>query len=294
MDFGINFNTDMDFEEIKNLANLAEKVNFSYLWIGDNINFPHSFPLLPLVASSTEKAKIGHGIISPFYNRCMHIKKAYETLREYYGERFVVGLSYGDLSALRRIGMRKPKYEKLEKCAFELRESRMQVFIGASGPKTIEKASRNFGLLLNYATPEYLKWAMRFLTKKTYLASYAPAMLFDFKNLSEKRRKKIRRYLLLSCATVLAGANKAFLEEFGLKDIAAAIRKALSEKRHEDIKSYEKILLENFSISGSIEEVIEKCKEIRSIGIDQIIFATPFAYNKRAIEKAGGLINALS
>ena len=293
MDFGINFNANINFEEVKDLVELAEKANFSYIWVGDNIEFPHSFPLIALVAKHAKKAKVGHGIISPFYNRCMHIKKAYETLREYYGERFVVGLSYGDLNSLRKLGIEKPSYNELEKCAFELRKSRFKVFIGAGGAKTIERASRNFGLLLNYGNPHHLKWAIKFAKKKTYLASYAPAMIFE-DEINGKEKKKLKKYLLISCAIILAGANKRFLEEFSLEEKAHAMRKALSEKNYEKIKAHENFLLENFSISGSFEEVMERCGEIKKLGIAQIIFATPFCYNKKAIERAGDIINALS
>lgn len=291
MEFGINFNGDMDFELIKKHAQLAEKSRFDYIWVGDSPFFAHSFSVLPLVSESTKKIKIGSGIISPLINRCLHIKQSYRALKEFYGERYVIALAPGDAKALEKLLINKKNIiAKIEKCADEIkRELKIKVFIGASGPKIIEKASeKNYPLLLNYGSPDYLEWALKHRKKKVYCAAYAPSLIF-----SSASRNLVKR-LLIASAIVLAGSNKRFQEEFSLVQRADEVRKMLEKEQYAKLEKYKPLLLENFAISGSTEEVKERCEEMKKLGIAQAIFATPMGLGREAILSLGGIINDLS
>jgi len=291
MEFGINFNGDMDFELIKRHARLAEKSRFDYIWIGDSPFFAHSFSVLPLVSESTKKIKIGSGIISPLINRCLHIKQAYRTLKEFYGGRYAVALAPGDAKALEKLSIsRKNLIEKIEKCGEEIKkETDLKVFIGTSGPKIIEKASKkNYPLLLNYGYPEYLEWALKHRKKKVYCAAYAPSLILN------NATKKLEKRLLMASAIVLAGSNKKFQEEFNLSHAAEEIRKIIEKVQYAKLEKYRALLLEKFSISGSAEEVEERCREIGKKGIAQVIFATPMELSREAIISLGGAMHDLS
>jgi alkanesulfonate monooxygenase SsuD/methylene tetrahydromethanopterin reductase-like flavin-dependent oxidoreductase (luciferase family) len=289
MEFGLNFNGDMDFGLIKRHAGVAEKSKFAYLWIGDSPFSAHSFSVLCLVSESTKKIKIGSGIISPLINRCMHIKQAFRMLREVYGERYAVALAPGDMRALERLSIsRKNLIEKIEKCGEEIKDD-LKVFIGASGPKMIEKASeKDYPLLLNYGSPEYLEWALKHRKKKVYCAAYAPSLILN------RATKRLEKRLLIASAVVLAGSNKKFQEEFGLEQAAKEVKSIIENEKYEKLGKHKKLLLERFSITGTAEEVKSKCEKIKALGINQIIFATPFGMSKSAITAAGELVDDLS
>jgi len=291
MEFGLNFNGDMDFELIKEHAKLAEKVNFDYLWIGDSPIFAHSFSVLCLVSESTEKIKIGSGIISPVINRCLHIKQAFRTLKETYGERYAAGVASGDRNVLKKLSIEKTNQslkETIEKCASEIRNDlKIKVFIGASGPKMIESASeKNYPMLLNYGNPDYLKWALKHRKKEVYCAAYAPSLIFG--------DKKLEKRLLIASAVVLAGSNKKFQEEFSLEQTAKEVKDMIENGQYEKLEKHKKQLLERFSISGTAEDVKSRCEEIKKLGMNQVIFATPLGMNKSAITALGSIINDLS
>jgi hypothetical protein len=109
--------------------------------------------------------------------------------------------------------------------------------------------------------------------------AYGPALLKpDVKNLELSR---------VSAAIVLAGANKAFLEEFGLKDAASAVNGILEKKQFYRLKDYDDLLLEKFAIYGSLRKIEERVEKLRAVGMDQVVFATPLCRNLASVKKVG-------
>ena len=275
--YGINLNGDFDFKELYKLCKISDC--YDYIFVGENINFKHSFTVLPFIAENTEKAKIATGIISPIINRCMQIKQAFRTLLEFYGDRFLITLAMGDRNGLAYLGI-KPKnvIGTIKRCFYEIKNYKftknIEIFIGASAPKMIrESAKFADGVLLNYANPEYLRWALKFLdNRKIKVGCYAPALV--------SRNEDHVRKLVYASAIVIRGANNIFLEEFGIKKISDEIKKDFSRAY-----KYRDFLLENFAIGSSIDEIIDKIKEYRKIGIDICVFASPIYYNYSGLKE---------
>lgn len=105
MEYGINFNGDLPFDHIIEGARIAEQIGFKYIWVGEANEYIHPFPVLAAICENTTKIQIGSGIISPQLNLCRHILKAFETLHEAYGPRFIIGLAPGDFIALQSLGV---------------------------------------------------------------------------------------------------------------------------------------------------------------------------------------------
>ncbi len=285
MEIGVNFNGDQAFELLARGASLSERIGYSHIWVGESIHFKHPFPVIAAIAHATQNIFIGSGIISYYFNRSLHIKKAFETLVEAHGERFSIALAPGDLNTLREKGIdiRAP-LEKLRETVKDIRSSkklrRTRLYIGASGPKMIELGSEiGDGVLLNYAYPDYVEWALRHLKKDTYVGVYAPALMVP-----DKDHEKAG---LMAAAFVAAGSNPDFQKEFELRDDVNKIRRILSSKKYGDLSLKRDLLFKRFLIQGTKAEILNRIKEFREMGVDQVILGSPFTYSLKAVESIG-------
>jgi len=288
MDVGINFNGDQTFEKIRDGARLSEELGYSNIWVGESVEFNHPFPVITAIAGATENIQLGSGIVSYYFNRPLHIKKAFETLVESYGERFTIALAPGDLNSLRAAGIEISKpLSKLEETIAELRASealaKTPIYVGASGPKMIEVGSKLAdGVLLNYAHPDYVKWALEHLARDTFVAVYAPALLTpDSAN---------ERSALIAASYVAAGANKTFQKEFGLTEFVEEIRKILRDKKFSELVKHREFLTSHFLISGDTEAIQKQINTFEKMGINQVILGSPFCYNHDAIKAIGRVL----
>jgi len=306
VEIGINFNGDLSPKYIVKGSKIAEATGYHYIWIGEAAEYMHPFPILALVSQETDTIKVGTGIISPQLNHCYHIITAFQTLQEGYGNRFVVGLAPGDYRGLKITGASTSRpLEKVKSCVVEFRKSlasthvpaanassemapkklckltTLPIYVGASGPKMVETGSKIAdGVLMNYVYPEFLKWALKFFREGFCCkVAYGPALL--------KPDEKNLELLRTSAAIVFSGANRVFLEEFGLEDAASEVDGILQKKRFHRLKDYDDILLEKFAIYGSLREVEERVEELKALGMDQVVFATPLCRNLTSVEKIG-------
>jgi 5,10-methylenetetrahydromethanopterin reductase len=282
MDIGVNINGELAYERIREGARVSEKMGYTNIWVGESIHFKHPFPVITAIAKETKSIKVGSGIISYFFNRGLHIKKAFETLVETYGERFTIAIAPGDMNSLRESGIEPGKpLKKLKETITELKASKKlentPVYAGASGPKMIEIGSQHAdGVLLNYAYPDYIEWAMKHILRKTYVGVYAPALLTPDDD-NEKAA-------LIASAYVAAGSNKSFQEEFRLTQEVEEVRKTLSEKRFKDLSDKKDFLLDRFVLHGDENTIVDRIREFEKMGVDQVILGSPFTYNHESIK----------
>ncbi len=306
MEYGINFNGDLPFNHIIKGSRISEQIGFKYIWVGESNEFIHPFPVLAAICENTSSIQIGSGIISPQLNLCRHILKAFETLQEIYGQRFIIGLAPGDFIALQSIGVGiKQPIERINECLIEIAGSvptyiskqikqitqteeacayrTIPVFIGATGPKTIEFASQKAdGILLNYLKPEFIKWAMKYFKRKIYTAVYGPSLILP----DAQNEKK----LLLAASVVASSMPKELQIEFDLEKKINQIKNYLQQKNYKELKKYEDFLYSNFTLSGTLEQISKRVEEMVENKIDQVVFGTPICRNLEAIEKLGGII----
>jgi 5,10-methylenetetrahydromethanopterin reductase len=285
MEVGINLNGDLPLRGVMERAEIAEESGFASLWIGESPSFYHPFPLLAASSEATAHIPIGSGILSPLSNRCFHIRRAFETLKEVYGDRYLVALAPGDRYALASIGVEKRRIEAIVDCHHRLREwgvGKGRLFIGAAGPRMIQVASSLAdGVLLNYVDPDFLRWALRRFEKATPAAAYGPALLLP----DEENRGAIRT----AAAIVAAGLPPPLQEEFDLTEVVREVRALLRKGRYRELKAHEPLLLERFTLTGTGEEMQDRIEEIRALGIHQTIFGSPASRNPASIRKLGAL-----
>lgn len=286
MDFGINFNGDMSAQDLKEAARAAEGAGFTYIWVGESINYVHPFPIMAACLEYTENMKVGTGIISPQRTRAYHIRKAVATMKELYGERVLVGMAPGDRFGLQADCIDTGKVlDLLEKSIQRFKEDdpSVPVFIGASGPRMIELGSRVAdGVLLNYVHPDYVKWAIDHFEKDTYKAVYGPSLVLP--------DDRLLGHLRGAASVVAAGANHVFVRDMGLVDLIHDIREIVKGKKWDALRGYEEELLNYFTISGSARDIKKRIKEYEALGVDQVVFGTPLGRSVDAIETLGDII----
>jgi 5,10-methylenetetrahydromethanopterin reductase len=281
MDYGININGDRPLRMLKKGATAAENAGFSYLWVGEKPQFMHPFPVVAALAQSTKKVTIGSGIISPFLNRCRHITGGFRVMREVYGDRFIVGLAPGDKWGLRDLGVEIHGVKKrIEECLSELKKKGFKVYVGASEPTLASKGSVIAdGLLINYVKPEYVKWAIAKAVKSVKKAAYGPSLLLPDED--------HRELLLVGAAIVASGSNAAFQREFGLEEWVTEIRDIIRRRSYGELRGHEDRLLDEFTLCGRIEDMGDRLKELKKVGVSQVIFGGPLSHNISSVLELG-------
>lgn len=284
MEYGISFiGGKFPMKETIEKASLSERVGFNYIWVGESPTFALPFELIAAIAENTEKITIGLGIISPLLYNDIHIIKAFQTLKEIHGNRFIIGLGPGDRHHLESVGLEQKNFlKRIRECIKSLKEHKatkdMPVFVGAAGPKMIKLASsESDGVLLNYVYPTFIKWSLKLFKDKNYTVAYGPSLVCpDTKN---------RKRLLMAAATVAISIREEIQEKFGMKETIDKIEKIFEEGNFEEIWKYEVFLAEKFALCSPLSKLKQRIKELEELGVDQIIFSYPSSHNKTSIEK---------
>ncbi len=281
--FGININGDVPIDYIKYILKYLRA--FDYIFVGENINYKHPFVIVPYLLENT-RSKVSTGIISPFLNGFDIIERFCITLMKFYRDRFFLSIGVGDFRALADFNL-KPSINKIIQFVLELKKKYfIKIFSAASGKVSIRKLSSvSDGILLNFSNEEFLKWAMKHMRKEVIKACYAPSLILPDNDKNYKR-------LVISAAYVFTGYPKSFLEEFSLKDKYEDIKKVLND--YSKLKLYEKFLIENFTISGNADEVLDKINRYKKIGIDIIVFATPIYKSLKSLKILSELISSIN
>src|SRR5579871_7014895 len=107
MQFGITLKPDISVERIVGLTRQAEKAGFEYGWIFDShILWKEPFPLLTLMATNTQKMRLGTCVTNPATRDITVTSSLFATLNLISGGRMQLGIGRGDSS--RRVLGKKP------------------------------------------------------------------------------------------------------------------------------------------------------------------------------------------
>jgi len=292
IDFAIGLNAYETVEEIVGKCVEAERLGLDYVWIGDSPPHLYCPSVAAAVASRTEKIRIGLGLLSPLLHTPDQISGSIIPLIEAYGDRFEICLGVGDRSQLSRAGVdTKPAkvwdhlLKAKRKIARILRAGGVatKIWLGAQGPKMLA-ASKSFdGVLMNYASPMMIKWAIdkvKPVSRKDFdFGIYAPAYVY------RKWRPQAYRLLHIASAVVALGAPEAVLDEFGL---SKRLRRAKEE--HEAglriesvVKHVPAKVVDSFSIYTASSRLSSYLRELGDLGITHIVFGFPQNLSKITI-----------
>src|SRR5262249_7553559 len=182
--FGITLKPDISIERIVGLTRQAEKAGFEYGWIFDShILWMEPYPLLTLMATNTERMRLGTCVTNPATRDLTITASLFATLNLISGGRMELGIGRGDSS--RRVMGKKPvNWSQLEAAVKEFRDltsgkevqhdgqpTRLawahkppRVWIAGYGPKVLHMAGRAAaGILLHFAEPALIDSCMGFV-----------------------------------------------------------------------------------------------------------------------------------
>ncbi|ADC66091.1 conserved hypothetical protein [Ferroglobus placidus DSM 10642] len=278
---GVNVNGDLPEKEIAELSRfLSERVKI--IWIGENPLFIDPFKVAEIVAENFEHL-VGFGVLTP-RKRAEEIYENFKRLEKDYGERFVLGVASG--------GFKLKDYEKFLK---KLKEKFDEFLCGVTWLKSYEIAKKYCsGILLNHVHPKHVEV---FKDYDGFKAAYGPALILP---------SEFYQDLIIACSIVMQ-TSKDFLKKFSyyksyekIKEvrIEELIKKRQRGENLENNSEYEKLkaaaekILEFFTISGKLEDVSNRVKELLSL-CDHVVLGDPFFRDKKSVERVSLLLSRL-
>ena len=177
---------------------------------------------------------------------------------------------------------------------FEVRDVK-KIYVGCSGRIMAKKAFEMFKTLKiaprimpNYVKAEFVEWIAQNLEWEEILP-IGPSLVLPSKMKDE----------LLIAALLVAGSNRSFAENFGFeklyRDVTSLdVKKMIAEsklEKNEVVERYERLLLDNFTVSGSVEEIAEKIRLLSRF--DGFVLADPFFRDPKSLKLLKKLVVVL-
>jgi hypothetical protein len=172
-----------------------------------------------------------------------------------------------------------------QKIAITLRASGVttKIWLGAQGPKMLAVSKSFDGVLMNYASPRMINWAIdkvKPIAQKDFdFGVYMPSYVY------RKWRPQAYRVLRIASAVVALGAPATVLDEFGLsKRLRRAMKEHEAGARIESVvKHVPKEIVDSFSIYAPSSRLRSCLTELNKLGISHIVFGFPQNLSKVTI-----------
>lgn len=196
LDFGITIKPDMTPARVVALTRQAEDAGFTYGWLFDShVLWLEPYPLLTLMATATERMRLGTCVTNPAVRDPTVTASALATLNLISGGRMVLGIGRGD-SSRRVLGKKPTTLADLEEAVQLIRalaegrpvaydgeqvqldwaKDRLPVWIAGYGPKALRLAGKIAdGVILQFADAHLIKWCIGFIHEGAREAGRDPA-----------------------------------------------------------------------------------------------------------------------
>ena len=305
--FGVTVLPDPPFSRFLDLTKLAEKHGFQYGWTYDShILWQDSYGTLPVVGMHTEKMILGHFVTNPGIRDATVTASWYATMQDLTNGRMVMGIGRGD-SSRRVVGLKPVKVADFEaRCAMikDLMNGRsvvwnekelqlkwvrpelpeIEMWIAGYGPKALAVAGRvGDGVIIQLADPQIIQWIMDTARKSAEEAGRDPAALKCIVGAPSKvtddlpkAREEVRWFPAMVSNHVMD-----LIEKYGFdSEIPAALTEYVKARKFYDYKDHSRVgaahgefvtdeIAERFTVIGTVEQCIEKLRELESVGVDQ-------------------------
>lgn len=304
LEFAITFKPDMSPARIVSLTRQAEASGFNYGWIFDShVLWQEPYPLLTLMAASTEKMRFGTCVTNPAVRDWSVTASLLATLNRISGGRMEMGIGRGDSS--RRVMGRKPTtLADLEACVqtvrelcagkkvvFEDNEIQMPwadggvppVWVAGYGPKALRCAGRiGDGVVLQFADPHLIKWCLNFVREgaeevgrdftKIKVMSAAPVWISD--DLAEARVRV--RWFPAMVGNHVADLVSRYKPEELPPELTGYIRerKGYDYLHHAEVGSSNAQfvtdeVVDRFCLIGPVAEQLRRLAALKAVGVTQ-------------------------
>jgi probable F420-dependent oxidoreductase len=301
--FGVTFMLDPPVSRVVEWSRLAEANGFDYVWAWDShVLWQEVYPVFTLIATNTERVKIGPCVTNPATRDVTVTASALATLNEISGGRMVMGIGRGD-SARRVIGKPPVTVEHLEQACRtikDLAEGRevdyegtptrlkwasgtLPVWVAAYGPKALRCAGRVAdGLIMQLADPYIVEWSLRYVREGAeeagrrfediQIMAAAPAYVTDD---IEHARDQVRWFPALVSNHVVDLVSK-----YRSSDLPQELTDYIEARDHYDYADHGRTgaehaefvtdeVVDRFCVIGTAERCREKLRELEALGVHQ-------------------------
>jgi len=295
MKFGLGVNANETITEIVRKTVEAEKLGIDYVWVSDVPVQLYAPTVASAIAANTRKIQIGLGLLSVFLHTPVQIANSVSTLVEAYGERFELCIGPGDRNLLKSVGV--PLYhsrgvgnylldaKKQIETTLWKNKVKCRMWLGVQGPKMLEISKFFDGVLLNYAQPDLIKWAVDkvgSVKRKDFQFG-----IFSSSYVYQDFNPKIYNLLRISSAIVALGASKVVLESLSLSEKIVEAKKKLDNGAtiasiidHIPLKT-----IELFSIFKPATELGEYLSKISKMKVGHVVFGFPQNFSEKTIKE---------
>jgi probable F420-dependent oxidoreductase len=305
--FGVTVLPDPPYQRFLELIQLAEQHGFEYGWTYDShILWQDSYATLAVAADRTERIKLGHFVTNPGIRDPTVTASWYATAHDISNGRMVMGIGRGD-SSRRVVGLKPVKVAEFERrCAMikDLMNGRavewnekelklewvrpelpeIEMWIAGYGPKALAVAGRvGDGVIIQLADPQIIQWIMETARASAEEAGRDPAALKCIvgapSHVSDDiadAREQVRWFPAMVSNHVMD-----LIEKYGWEsEIPTALTDFVKARKFYDYKEHSRVgakhggfvtdeICDRFCVLGSVDQVIEKLRELESVGVDQ-------------------------
>jgi probable F420-dependent oxidoreductase len=303
MHFGITFKPDLSIERVVGLTRQAEAAGFDYGWIFDShVLWMEPYPLLTLMATNTERMKLGTCVTNPATRDMTVTASLFATLNLISGGRMQLGIGRGDSS--RRVMGKKPvSWSQLQAAVEEFRAltsgkevehdgqpTRLTwakisppIWIAGYGPKVLHMAGRVAdGIILQFADPALIDWCMRFVKegaraagrdpKNIEVMAAAPVWVSDDLNVA---RQHVRWFPALVSNHVMD-----LIRQYKPEDLPPALTSYVEDRGHYDYQHHCEVgsdnaefvsdeVIDRFCLIGPADAHRRKLRALADVGVTQ-------------------------
>jgi probable F420-dependent oxidoreductase len=305
MRFGITVLPDPPYTRFVELMQLAEQHGFEYGWTYDShLLWQEPYPFLTAAALATETIKLGLCVTNPGTREPTVTASASATLQDISHGRMVVGIGRGD-SARRTIGYEPVPMAEFERACQMIKglmngrtvawnekelalpwageQPEIPLYVAGYGPKALAVAGRQAdGVIIQLADPDIIEWVMGQARAAAVEADRDPAALEA-----------------IVCAPCVIGGDLAaardqvrwfpamvsnhvfdLLQRYDRSLLPERLTAYLDRREFYDYSEHSRMgakhgefvddeTCDRFCILGSVDDHIEKLRELESIGVTQ-------------------------
>ncbi len=294
MKYGLGINVDETTNEVAEKSILAEEQGLGSVWISDIPSQRYALTVASAAAAKTKKLRIGIGLLSCFLFTPKQIADGFSSLVEAYGDRFEVLIGPGDRIQLQRVGVSMSNSKGIANYVLSAKEEikrtllkrglHGKIWLGAQGPRMLGIAHRFDGVLLNYASPELVKWAIDRI-KKTHnkefqIGVYAASYVYG--NVDNG----LSRFVRYASAMVALGAPQAAVKMLGFDEKIASWKKKLKsvDNLAPILNEISPEIVDAFSIHKPARELKSHIYNLSNLGVEQLVFGYPQGFSKITID----------
>jgi probable F420-dependent oxidoreductase len=303
LSFGVCISPDPPVSRTVALTRLAEANGFEYAWLWDShVLWQEVYPIFTLMATGTERIKIGPCVTNPATRDPTVTASAFATLNEISGGRMVMGIGRGD-SARRVLGQRPVTLARMEEAIHVIRDlaagrevsyhgtdlqlkwahGELPVWVAAYGPQALRLAGRCAdGLIMQLADPFIVEWSLRYVREgaeqagrsfdQIQIMSAAPTFITDD---LPTARDQVRWFPAMVSNHVVD-----LVTRYSTTELPAELTDFIKARDHYDYADHGRRgaahaafvtdeIVDRFCVIGPVEQCRQKLEELAAAGVHQ-------------------------